>query len=814
MWGDLRTALRTLRAAPMYAAAGTLTLALAIAANTAIFGVVHGVLLKPLPIHDPARVALVWESDPSKTQPVIELTYRQFERWSASARSFERLAAMSSSSWSMVLEGLGDPLRLPVVTVSASFFDTLGTRAAMGRVLTRDDDKQGGVVVMSHGLWVERFSGDSTIIGKSLTLDGRPHTVVGVMPRGFDFPRGTALWMPVAPVLRALSSEWKADVPAIVRVLYMIGRLRPGVDVAAASEELSSLEAGAQELRSRPPRAVVTPLLDYTLGPLREGLWWLLGAVGVLLVVACANISGLTLTRAAVRRREHGIRLALGATRFQLARLWLAEAAILGVAGGTIGLTAARWLLGAMIALAPEDIPRIADLTVDLPVAFFTLGVTALAAILCAAAVVLQGTTAKSGAVLNEAAHATPGQSSTRIRSTLVVAQIALAVVLLVSSGLVVRSFSALRRLDVGFDPANVLTLAVEPSAAPLPAQRWFEEVIDRIESLPEVESAGAVSLRPLAHGAIGTDTSVILEGQPDPDTSPAAAREAQRRNPTLNLQIATPGYFRAMRIPLRRGRLFDGRDQAGTPRVVVIGERTAARLWPGQDPIGKRLNTPQHARGVVGSAWHTVVGVVKDVHYRGINDVRLDLYEPAAQSLAGLQFLTVRATGDPLRIAAAVQAQIRSHDRRSVMSGIATMDAILSRALAPWRLSSWMLTLFAAMAFALAVVGLVGLIGLEVAQRLREFAVRVALGAEARHVRSQVYRAAATHGAVGLSLGIAAALGATQWMRTLLFGVSPADAPTYAIVSVFVGVTVLAVSLVPAARAARVDPIEILKRE
>lgn len=812
MWSDLRFALRNLRGAPAYTLAGVLTLALAIAANTAIFGAVYGILLRPLPIQDPERVAIVWESNAARAQPVMELTYRQFQGWSAEAQSFERLAAMGSSSWPVVLEGRGHPVRLPATAVSSSFFDTLGARPALGRTFAPDDDAGGGVIVLSHGLWVERFGGDPAIVGTSLILNRRAQTVIGVMPRDFDFPRGTAVWTALVPTLVGLSEQWKTDVLANVRVLHVLGRLRPGVTVGAARDELTGMRVRFGDPGHQVEGAVVTPLLDYTLGPLHEGLWWLLGAVGVLLLVACANVSGLTLTRAAVRRREHVIRLALGATRLQLGRLWLAETTLVGIAGGVLGVVGARWVLAAVVALAPDDVPRIGDVGVSWPVAGFSLAVTLATVLLCAAAAILHTSAARVAEALNEASRSTVGRRSNRLRSTLVVAQVALAVVLLVSAGLVVRSFATLQRLDVGFDPANVLTLAVEPASATPPARDWFTRVIRRIEALPGVESAGAVFLRPLAYGAIGTDTSVLLEGQP---TAPLlAAVEAANRNPKLNFQMATPGYFRAMRIALVRGRLFDERDHAGTPRVVVIGEGTAERLWPGQNPIGQRLNTPQHAPGVMGAAWHTVIGVVKDVHYRGINDVRLDLYEPATQSLKGPEFLVVRTNGDALALAGAVQFEVRAVDPRAVVSGITTLEAILARELAPWRLSSWMLVLFAAIAFVLAIVGLVGLMGLEVAQRVRELAVRIALGAQPYHLRADVLRSAAVRGFTGLALGIAGALGVTQWMRALLFGVTPVDAPTYAAVTATVALTVLAVSLVPALRASRVDPVEILKRE
>jgi predicted permease len=813
MWPEMRSALRNLRAAPLYAAAATLTLALAIAACTAIFAVVYAVLLRPLPLAEPHRLVIAWETDPARGQTVMELTYRQFEGWRSGAGTFERMAAISSSAWPVVLEGRGDPVRLMSTGVSSSFFDTVGAQPALGRLFTAGDDeeKEGRVVVLSHKLWSERLGADPHIIGRSLALGGQPHTVVGVMPRDFDVPRGTELWLPVLPVLRQSSAEWGTDVPANVGLLHVVGRLRDGVTLESARTDLNVVAVRHAYFPGQAKTVVATPLLDHLLGPLREGLWWLLAAVGVLLIVACANVSSLTLTRAAVRRREHGIRLALGATRLQLGRLWMAEAALIGAAGGMLGVVAAKWLLAAIVALAPDDVPRLADVGIDLPVAAFTLMLTIVAASLCAAAAVANASSVRTAEILVDGGRATASRTTSRVRSALVIAQIALAIVVLVSAGLVARSFSALRRLDVGFDPRNVLTLAVKPGSAEMPARDWFTRTLERIEGLPGVESAGAVFLRPLAFGAIGTDTSFLYEGQGG-SFEKAVADGA--RNPKLNVQMATPGYFRAMRIPLLRGRLFDERDTASSPRVVVIGETAAARLWPGQDPIGKRLNTPQNARGKFSDAWHTVIGVVKDVHYRGVNDVRLDLYEPAAQSLKGPEFLVVRTSGDPLALAGAVGAQIREHDPRAVVSRLTTMEAILARELAPWRLSSWLLALFAAMTFALAVVGLVGVVGLEVTERLRDLAVRMALGADARRVQAHVLGSALRRAAAGLVLGLGCALAATQWMRALLFGVSPVDLPTYALVSCAVALTVLVASLAPATRASRVDPIQILKRE
>ena len=811
---DVKHAARSLVRHPGFTSAAVTTLALAIAANSAIFSVVYAILLRPLPIQQPGELVMAWESDPARNTPIVEVAYRQFEAWSHESRSFVQLAALGSSSWPVLLEERGDPVRLASAGVSASFFDTLGTPPLLGRVLVPDDDtsKAGSVVVLSHRLWFERFGGDPNVVGATVTLDRKPHTVVGVMPRDFDFPRGTDVWLPVLPVLVESSAAWKADALENVRVLYVIGRLREAVTPEMAREELDGRLKRPSSQNGAPRRAVVVPFLDYLIGPLRAGLWWLLAAVVLLLVVACANLSGLVLTRAALRRREQATRLALGATRVDLARGWVVEILMLAAAGGALGLLAARGLLAAIVRLAPADVPRLSDVAIDLPTVGFTLLIVGAAATLCSAAPILRTDAPNIAQFLKDAARATAGRRSHQMRSPLVVVQISLAVVLLVSAGLIVRSFNHLRRLDLGFDQFNVLTMQVEPGATRLPAHEWFGELIERVEALPGVEAAGAVFLRPLAYGPIGTETSVILEGQPN--TMPEAA-DAAMQNPQLNVQVATPGYFRAMRIPLLRGRLFDERDHAGAPRVVVVGESAARRLWPGENPIGKRLNTPQNtAEGAITSAWHTVIGVVKDVHYRGIGDVRLDMYEPAAQSHAEPEFLVVRTFGDALGMAAAVQGRARAFDRRVVVGGIATLETIVTRALAPWRLSSWMLALFAALAFVLAMVGLGGLVSLDVANRSPEFAVRVALGAAPGDISRIVLAGAGKRACVGLAIGLIVAIGGTRALATFLFDVELLDGVTYSAVMALVVSVVTVASYVPARRAALIEPMALLRHE
>ena len=592
---DVGLAARNLRASPIYSAAAICTLALGIGATSAIFSVVHGVLLRPLPVREPGRLVVCWGTGSTPDQGVSELSYRNFQDWSAAMRGFSQTAAMGSSNWSMVLDGQGEPERLSYTGVSASFFDTLGAAPLLGRVFRPDDDVPNAapVVVLNHGTWARRFGADPEVVGKAIRLDGAPRTVVGVMPRGFDFPPGAEFWTPVVPGLASASELWRTDALTYVGVLFLIGRLQEGVSPSQAAQEL---DAVAQRLDSATaPRfgaaVVITPFLDYLLGPVRRALWALFAAVGVLLFLACANVSGLLLTRVSLRRREDAIRLALGATRARVGRLWAIETVLLCLAGGGLGLLSSSWIASAVVALGPDDIPRLADVSIDLRVALFTFVVVSATAFLCAAAPVRQAGRADLLEALHDSAYGSAGRRSLRARSSLLTLQIGLAVTLLVAAGLVVRSFDNLKRLDLGFVPKGVLALGVDPRVPTPSRDEWFERLLENVSALPGVEAAGAVSLRPLRLGAIGQGTWVRLEGQP-------ATPEGTKDNPGLNYLVATPGYFPAMRIALLRGRLFTHQDDARAPRVALVSKSTARRLWPGQDPIGKRFASPTHSTG------------------------------------------------------------------------------------------------------------------------------------------------------------------------------------------------------------------------
>lgn len=806
---DLRIAFRHLRSSPGFTATVVLTFAIAIAANSAVFSAVHSVLLRPLPVAEPEALAVAWQTDEGG-QAVVELTYRHLREWTTAGSTFTQASAFGSHNWSGVLEGQGEPTRIWFNGVTSGFFETLGVQPLLGRTFRSSDDVPGAapVVILNHGTWVRRFGSDPSIIGKPLRLDGESLEIIGVMPPGLDFPRGAEFWAPVVPIL---AGGTPPNVTALdtIGLLYIVGRLRDGLTAEPARQEIDALEARLdQDTPGRlkwGARAVVTPFVDHIFGPVRSTLWWLWGAVSVLLVIACANVSGLLLTRMSLRRREHGVRMALGATRARLSRLWITEVLLLSAAGGALGLLGASWLARMIVALAPEDVPHVASISIDGTVAGFTLAAVAGAALLSGLVPVRYLGAGRLVDALGGSGRTTASRHSLRARSSLVIVQIALAVVLLVAAGLVVRSFIRLQQLNLGFASSGVLAMVVQPRSPGLPPNQMIDQVLERIRALPEVQEAGAVYLRPLLLGPIGMGVRVGLDGQPQ-------TREVLDRNPTLNYQAATPGYFEAMRTRLVRGRFFDERDTTQSPRVALVSESTARRLWPNEEPLGKRLSMPSFTPGAPGRAWRTVVGVVSDVRYRGLAEVQLDVYDPALQVGLPANSLVIRTAGDPLALLSPVRSLVRDLDPIAVVDEVTTMDDVVSRAAAPWRMSMWLFLLFAVLAFGLAALGLFSLVALDVAHRRHEFAVRLALGSSRGSIVRAVLRQAGWRVAVGTASGMFAAVLLTGAMQSLLFEIAPLDTVTYASVLGLVIFVVTAAAYVPARQAARTNPQVLLR--
>lgn len=817
---SFRIAFRQLRSTPGYSLAAIATLALAIGASTAIFSAVYAVLLKPMPIREPGQLVVGWGTSAALNMRVIELSYLDIEDVARATPAIAQVASVGSSSWTDVLEGEGDPAKIPGFGVSGNFFEVVGAAPQIGRTITPDDDRPTSrrVVVLSHGMWAQRFGSDPGIVGHTIRLDGQPHEVVGVMPASFNYPHGAQMWKAIAPILGTVSgNNGYATALRNVGVLFMLGRLRPGVTVDAAQAAWSSALAQVHSGAAGPRYDIAaTPFLDHQIGPARQAMWALFGAVGVLLLIACANVSGLMLTRVSLRAHDNAIRTAIGGSRAAIARLWAAETVWLTVAGGILGLLACRSLIGLIVRFAPEGIPRIDEVTIDLPVAAFSIAVMTLATLLCGIAPVRQSQITNLTGTLNDDSRTMAGGRSNRTRSALLVAQIGLAVVLLVAAGLVVRSFNALQALDFGFDRDAVLRIKVEPRDQSRPVNTWIAEFLPQADALPEVESAGAVYLTPMELGTIGQGTWAIAEGQPE-------TSETANRNPIVNYQSATAGYFTTMRIPLVRGRLFTDEDRETSPRVALISESTAAAFFPGQDPIGKRIKAASfnaNQRNPDG-VWRTVVGVVGNVRDKGLHEVPLNMYDPPAQStVATITSLVVRMKpGEEhkaVAVASAVQTQARQRDPQVLISGIGMLEDVVNNEIAPWRFSAWVFALFAALAFGLSMLGLFSVVSLDVANRRREFAIRMALGATRHDIVGGVFRSAGIRAAIGVAAGLALAAAATRGLQGLLVGVAISDAITYTSVVTLVAAVVAIASYLPARRAATqaAHPLALLRRD
>ena len=804
---ELRYAIRSLRQSPGFTAAAVLTLAVAIGANSAIFSAVYFVLLRPLPIASPDRLIVLWDSHPARGIPVIELSYRQFERWAGASHVLESAAAVGATTWPVLLERRGETTRLALAGVSATFFETFGVSPAVGRTLRPEDDRRGAgkVVVLSHGTWTRMFGADPAIVGTTIDLEGS-HTVVGVMPEGFEFPRGVDVWVPVVPILADSSQGWDTDALEKVGVLFVVGRVRAGVEPARLARDLGVVTPAESPSRFG-SEVVATPFVSYYFGPVRQALFALFAAVALLLLIACANVSGLMLARVSSRRGENALRLALGATRGVIGRQWMLEIALIVAAGGLAGVAIGAALTKGLVALAPAGVPRLADVSFSVPVALFTLGATALTALLCAVIPVRQAAAAGVAHLLGSG-RMTASRRVQRGRALLVVAQVAFSLALVVTAALVVRSFVNLRSVDLGFVPGGVVSMNVEPrSVEPGRVNTWVAELTERIEALPGVQSAGAILIRPLALGPIGWDSWVLVEGQTDD-------ADTRRKAPTVSYLVATPGYFEAMRIPIVRGRGFTAHDRVGQTRVSLVSASTARRLWPGRDPIGQKVLMPTFVPGDRTPIWRIVVGVVADVRYRGLNDVRLDVYDAATQAPMPATDIVVRTSGDPSRLLGAIQAEARTLDPRVVIDRVSTMDAVVDKETAPWRFSVWVLSLFGVIAFALAGLGLFGLVSLDVTERDREFAIRLALGAQRRDVIYAAMRSAAVRVVFGLALGVLGAAGIARAIQALLFGVTPLDVASFAAAIALVLLVVAAASFVPARRAASLEPLKLLRGE
>ena len=796
-------------------------LASAIGAVTLVFSIAHAVLIRPLPFGNADNVVMLWGQDESRGPAIVEVGLGDLRAWRAQNATLTNIEVLSSVNWSYRITAPGEPFSGPQASVSAGFFETLGSRAMLGRTFTADEDKAGarGTVVLSASLWRRRFSSDERIIGRSVTIgegkDAQPYEVVGVMPPEFRFPAGADLWLPAIREMGEYARKEKSSDPELsgLRVFYALGRMKPGVTVDQVRPDLSAIarrfesDLGAPDNRAA---VVVTPLASYFLGPSRATVLAIAAAVGVLLLIACANAAGLLLVQGVSRQREIAVRLAVGATRADLIRRLLAESAVLVLIAGIAGLALAFLSFDAAIALAPVEVPRLDEAALNAPAIAFTTSLCLLTTFFVGLVPAWQFSRGDLADVLRQGSiSATGAPRAARSRQLLVVVQLAAAIVLLTAAGLLARNFLSLARLDLGFDPRNVLTFHVSAPSVRYPSveqrRALVEKVLTDSRLVPGVSAAGAILNRPFANGPIGMDSGILLEGQP-------LSAQSAARNPILNWESITPDYFRAMDIKVVRGRAFDARDTERAPRVVIVSERTAARLWPGAEPIGKRVLT----NAVEGKEleWQTVVGVVEDARYREIETPRYDFYVPFRQAESEVQHFVVRTSGEPLALVPTLKERFRGIDPELTLEGATSMEQIVERTVAPWWFSTFVFIALSAMALAFAAIGLFAVIAYTVRQRTREIGVRIALGARTLDVVGLLLKEGAALCAVGLAIGIPAAWALTGFLSSLLVSVTPTDPGTFAAAILTLAAVCLGATYLPARRAAAVDPVTALKAE
>ncbi|HKW99401.1 MAG TPA: ABC transporter permease [Bryobacteraceae bacterium] len=810
-WKDIRYTFRILRSNPGFTAAAVIALALGIGANTAIFSVVDGVLLRPLPVHDPARVMVVHERFTALGLPSIGVSAPDFADITALHDVFENTAVVSGGDYN--LTGSEKPERLEGVTVTAGFFPLLGVKPIVGRWLSPEEDKPGAnrSIVLSNGAWKRLFASDPNIAGKKISLNGEAFTVVGVMPESFKLPYLKAdLWTPLAlkpqqfdPVDER-GHQW----------LFMLARLRRGVTADRAQAALNILaRRNAEKYPNNFPAQAgwgisVTPILADVVGSSERILVVLLAAVGFVLLITCANVANLMLARASARYKEIAVRTALGASRMRIVRQLLTECVLLALVGGVLGLLLALWGVDVVRTYGPSNVPRLADVRVDGWVLAFTFAVSIASGILFGLAPAFQSTRGDVHESLKEGGRggATAGAKRQNLRRLLVVSEVALAMVLLVGAGLMIRSFARLMDVPPGFDPHNVLTMQLT-----LPDSKYaknpqitgfYQGLMHKIASLPGVQAAGATTGLPMVQSGQWSG-SFTIEGHTVQPGEPA---------PHADQRIITPDYFRALRIPLMEGRSFSDSDSPNSPKVVIIDDVLAKTFWPKEDPIGRRItqDDPKNQH------WATIVGVVGNVKHRALDIAPKGvMYWPHAQSEnIHNMMLAVRTSKDPAALSTAVRSEVESIDKDQPVYDVQTMDEYMAESVAPKKFSVLLLALFAAVAAALAAVGIYGVMSYSVTQKTHEIGIRMALGARRADVLGEVIRQGMVLALAGVAAGLIGAAIVTRLMSALLFGVSATDPATFAVVALALATVALVASYIPAWRATRVDPVVALRYE
>jgi putative ABC transport system permease protein len=802
LWQDLRCGARMLRKNAGFAVVAILTLALGIGANTAIFSVIEAVLLRPLPYDNPDRIVVVMESNPSKGFPQFSASPPNYMDWRKESTSFGQMSSVSRGDF--VYTGGAEPERLTGANVAPSFFSVMGAQPGMGRTFLPEEDVVGkaSVVVLSHGLWTRRFGSDPQIVGKSLTLDGRSYRVVGVMQNGFQFPRGVDLWLPSEFDELASSPQSRG-----AHYLRVMARLKPGVTIEKAQAEMIAI---SKRLEQQYPKtntgwtSKVVTLNQVTVGDIRPTLLVLFGAVGFLLLIACANVANLLLARATARQREIAIRFSLGASRLRIARQLLTESILLsGIATGA-GLLLAEWAIRAIRLLPPSNLPRAASIGLNLPVLGFAAGVAVLTGLLFGFGPALQITSGAPAETLKEG-----GRSSSAgrqgVRSALVVLETTLALVLLIGSGLLLKSFLRLQTVDPGFQYKDIVTadISLPGSKYATDSQKiqFFVQVLERIQSAEGVKEVAAASGNPME----GSNLSFAFATKELEALAPAD-------QPSAGYYVVSPSYFHTLGIPLLVGRYFARGDSAGSLRVAIISQAVAQRFFHDKSPIGQTIKIGVGAAEPVS---REIVGVVGDVKDDGLGEAgTMTAYEPYTQVAWGNMNFFLRGDGGPSQMAATLRSQVAVVDKDQPVADISTGEQWMAEAVAQPQLRTLLLSLFAALALVLASLGIYGVMSNTVAQRTHEIGVRMALGAGQSSVLRLVLSHAMRLTLLAIALGTAGAFALTRLMKSFLFHVTPTDPATFVEVALFLFLVALLASYIPARRATRVDPLVSLRYE
>lgn len=805
---DLRYGVRACLKRPGFTAIVVITLALGIGASTAIFSVVDSVLLRRLPYRTAERIVAVQELDPNGKR--VQATSANFYDWQQQNTVFEHLAAIKIATTNLAFSDHAE--RIDLAQTNANFFNVFGIMPQYGRLFIPQDEQAGHepVVVVSDALWQRRFGSDPSLVGRSITLDGKSYNVIGIAPPGFQYPDKTELWLPPLRFVPELYPDQDVTQTRRMGYLAVVGLLKSGVSLPQAAGEMETITA---RLRQQYPDSNnrrfnrVVSLHEHLVGETNNLLWLLLGAVTFVLLIGCANVANLLLASGAARQKEMAIRAALGASRRRVIRQLFTESTILALAGGLVGLLIAFWGLAAITKLLPADFPRLNEIHIDLRVLGFTFAASMLTGVLFGLAPAFQFSRPEVQEAIREAGRGASGsRRQSRFRQALIVVEVALSVVLLAGAGLLFRSFLRLQSVNTGFVSQQVLTAKLTPSGTnyvdDADYAKFYTAVIEKISAIPGVEDAGVINTLPLFKGPTA---AVRVEGRPV--TTPD-------QWPTVNYRVVSPNYFRAMGIPVLQGRAYTDRDKENAPLVMMVNQQLVREIFPGENPVGKRVtfggtNTDGQPR------WFEIVGVVADVRSIELREEPMaELYFSVQQDLWPSMSLVVRSIVEPSSLSASVRQAVNEVDRSVPVADVKTMDHVVSESITQPRFNLFLLGLFSAVAMVLSAAGIYGVTAYTVTQRTQELGIRIALGAQVSDVLKMILGQGMAVIGVGLIAGLAAALGLMRLLRSLLFGVGENDPLTFVAITAVLVLVALIACYIPARRATKVDPLDALRSE